>query len=161
MNAPAIAWHYTVGKYFEPIVKVGALVPIRTNGAPKKELTVVWLSTELFWEQTACKAWRNRDGTVMRLDMMKTAEACGGLVRFGVPAGRPGLFTFDDFVSMSGIPPRHAEHLELEGINQGATPDRWLVSFDPIPLADCCIEVFDCGGWAPVRKPGGEVVDVI
>jgi len=85
--------------------------------------------------------------------MQETYEKCQGFIRFGVQA--EALRDFRAFVELSGIPPEHARGLKLAGKRRGADWRDWRVSFEPIPISDCFVEVWygTERGWVRVQEP--------
>lgn len=141
-------WHYTIGDFLPPIAKTGALLPIPTNGAPKTERSVVWLSREPFFEPTSTKGYIDFKTGIMRSLTMKENHDMGqGLFRFKVKK-EVLLHTIYGFKAQSRIKPSHFNAIWQEGIREGADPLLWFVSFDPVPLTKIeRIEAWDGQKW--------------
>lgn len=127
-----LSWHYTIGWYYPLILKDQEIKCIPTNGAPKSERPVVWLSMDQHYEPTAAKAAGTSGGRVLLLSMQETAQHFGGLYRIGVD---PNSFELHDFVAfrrLSGISRTDAQELIRVGREEGAIVANWRVSFVPI-----------------------------
>lgn len=131
---PANLWHYTTGMKIPLILESGAILPIPTNGAPTSELPVIWLSRHPIFEPTAAKGCvDSHTGLFRRLTMQETHEMAGGLYRLKVS---PDIQTHEMewFRTNSGINRKTFKALAVIAKRQGANPDHWRVSAEPIPL---------------------------
>lgn len=155
-RAPSILWHYTTIETRLPaILRTGFLMPA-TDGVPQGERPVVWFSRQPEWEPTACKRWDWRKKRGRSLD--EIAHGHGGLARFGVdPSVAP--HDWEAFRQLSGISAAAANGLR-ESIRSGlyagtgAKSSDWYVSFEPVPVELCTIEVYlESLGWVPRPDP--------
>lgn len=151
-------YHYTIGAYLPPIIEAGELRPA-TAGVPSGERPAVWFSTNPEWEETANKmtARKVKGRVVFTMGTKEsTLKAGGGLVRIAVrPEAAP--LSWEDFRALSGVAKEHADSLEKAARDQGANPDEWRVSFDPVPRYEWIdVEVWSEGGWISAMKPDPE-----
>ena len=141
-------WHYTIGAKLPPIGESGALLPIPTPGAPRTERPVVWVSQQPEWEPTAAKGWWDPVTQTRRtLTKPETQELGAGLFRFKLREDQP-IHTIHGFKAQGRITPKNFAAIWKEGLRQGAKPEMWFVSFEPIPLSDIeRIEAWDGSQW--------------
>jgi hypothetical protein len=145
-------WHYTTGQCFLQIVEDGIIKPAIT-GVPTHEKPIVWFSTNPHWENTASKAMRKPDGSIVTLNMEETAEHCGGLVRFGV-APETAPHDWNALRDISGMSPKMASALYQAAIRQGARPGEWWGCFEPVPRSRwVAVHVYQDGRWVGVPLP--------
>lgn len=149
-----LAWHYTPATNLQAILEAGYLDPERTVMADG-ERSILWFSTNQFWEATAQKAMAN-GAVVRRLGMAGTYDAGNGLVRFGVP--RELLSPWPKIGKRAGMDKRARAILKSVGEDQGAIPRQWHGTFKRVPVKRCVIETFDGEAWQPMDAEieGGE-----
>jgi hypothetical protein len=141
-----IAWHYTIRFHLPSILSVGALLPADPFHAmgvfEREELRrfygdekpAVWFSLRQDWEPTADKG--------SAASRAETLAIGGGLLRFGVDERRvPATWTYH--ANTSGLKKKAARALERAAREKGANPSDWRVSYEPVPVTDCVIEVFN------------------
>ena len=144
----SIAWHYTVGVHFENICASGVILPA-TAYVPRRERPIVWFTSRDTFEPTACKIWRNRDGTVVLLGIEQTAELGGGLVRLGVPSAT--LIPWRRLPVAARMDLRHALTLEKIARQKGSDPDAWFGTFEPVSVSACIVDVYHGSTWVRVQ----------
>jgi hypothetical protein len=161
MEAPAflqkqpLVWHYTTVDCFKRIVRDGVLRPA-TAAVPQHERPVVWFSTNEYWEQSANKALQMSDGRLIALDMKGTAKHGGGLIRIGVAPER-APHTWNEMRRVARIDRRMARALMHVARRDGADPQQWRGSLEPVSRADwVAVEVFVSGAWVPVNLADAE-----
>lgn len=149
MAGTGLCWHYTVGVRFREIMAEGLIRPA-TAMVPAGERPAVWFSTEPEWEVTANKSIMTLDGRRRSGSRADTERVGGGLVRIGV-ALATAPHTWSGFRRHSGIDKRRAKGLEQAGIEAGADPRHWRVSFAAVPRAKwLTVDVWDSGQWVPI-----------
>lgn len=152
----ARVYHYTIGAYLLPIIESDEIRPA-TAGVPAGERPAVWFSTNPEWEETANKMTaRKGKGRVVvatKGTRESTAKGGGGLVRIAVrPEAAP--FSWQDYRALSGVAKAHADSLENVARFDGANPDEWRVSFDPVPRSEWIdVEVWTAGAWVSAMEP--------
>jgi len=97
----------------------------------RKEKPAVFCSTDKVFEPTAYKAFRASDGIIMlnSIDMM--LEFAGPLVRIEIKPDA-ALYTWEEYVKLSGITKKMAKALERSSIQQGSHVNDFYMSFNPI-----------------------------
>lgn len=155
-----IVWHYTVAVHFPKIVECGALLPVDPSHIDDRatptlraemrhlygnEKAALWFSARQDWEPTA-----NKGNATSRAE---TFEVGRGLVRFGIDETRVP-FGWAYHVRTSGIRRKGARQLERAGRACGANPSDWRVSYEPIPVGECVVEVFNAatGEWERIQE---------
>lgn len=123
-------WHYTVGDWWELILK-DEVIKLADKNVPKYERAVVWFSSSDNWEETANKSVMTPDG-LHDCDREDTALIGHGLFRIGV-APEVAPYRWNDYKKLSGIKAKHANALYGVAIMRGSRPGDWYVSFDPVP----------------------------
>ncbi len=136
-----VLWHYTIAAYLESIIKDGFIYPA-TAGVPKGERPIVWLSSNMLWEQTA-----NKGGAS---SMEETAQVGGGLVRIGVQpeTALPWL----KLKRLSRMQEWMATALVRSAKEMGANPFEWWGTFTPVSQSKwTAIETWSNGSWASLN----------
>mgnify|MGYP000108314525 CR=1 FL=1 len=121
MKKNKIAWHYTTGEKFMQIVKDGYLKPTGI-GIKGKEKSILWFSTNPYFEKTSCKLAFN-GVSVRTLTMEEIFIAGSALVRFGVLTN--SLISWDRLSELAKMPRKISRALEGAGKEQGANPSQW------------------------------------
>jgi hypothetical protein len=148
-----VAWHYTIGQWWEKIDSSGILRPA-TAFVPEGERPAVWFTVRDTYEPTAVKMVKNPDGTVRSLSVEETERLGRGLFRIGVDA--KGLLTWDQWKRRSGVARRMADALERVARKQGSDVADWLASFRPISREGWrSVQVRYRGEWTPVSFEAG------
>ena len=148
-----VAWHYTIGKWFQDIARDGFIKPA-TELICEQERPVVWFSTNPEWEATVNKVWRNGNGTLIPLTKDQTAELGGGLVRIAVRRETAPV-TWAVFKRESGIDPKKAKELERTALVRFADPREWRCSWVAIPSDKwIAVETWKDGRWTalPIER---------
>lgn len=153
----ATAWHYTTGDKFTLIIESGLIVPAATGVKPP-ERPIVWFSLNQYFEMTARKGLANESGLVRTASVQETREFGGGLVRFGLDAGRLIPWKGGELRKAARMGYTTAKKLEEAGIRQGASPFEWLGLLEPVPVDECAIMVmgegYKDGAWVDVMEAG-------
>lgn len=131
-----IVWHYTNGEKFLLIMESSFLATEMSTTKAVMDLMpesagCVWFSTNQEWDPTANKGVINEKGEIKSLSMLQTGCRCKGLYRFGVRA-TPPIYHWDYLKNEIGL--NIYKHLKESGIKQGANPNQWYASLEPIPL---------------------------
>lgn len=153
-----LAYHYTIGDYFRPIIESGFLDPARsvTQGQGLRERPILWFSTHPIWEPTACKAYSS-NGHIRTLSMAETIEKGHGGIRFGCPVSRLHSWSTGKLRSKARMSKDVAKALRLSGIEQGATPEFWYGSLSKVSLSGLTVEVINSDmQWELLRTPETE-----
>lgn len=129
-NGPRIAWHYTIGRCLESILRDGMIRPA-TEYVPKDERPCVWLSVRNAFDPTARKMLSLPDGSMRTATLEETERLGGGLFRIGVDAD--GCVDFKTYARESGASPAMVRSLKSVAERQGAKVIDWRVSFEPLP----------------------------
>lgn len=85
----------------------------------------------------------------------------GGLVRFGLDVCR--LIPWKGGVLRKAAKMSHANAKKLEGMGmkQGASPFEWMGTLDPVPIAECVIQVmgegYKDGNWLDIEDAGEQL----
>jgi len=137
-----ILWHYTTFKSIESILIDKNIMPATDFVDAKREKPAVWFSSNQYYEETARRGIKE-DNQVRRATFEEMTQAEGGLARVGVkPEMAP--HTWEDFKRTSGIPRRVATALEEVAAQEGANPEEWRASFEPVPKEQwVAVELWD------------------
>src|SRR5207248_9656228 len=95
-------WHYTAGDNFKSIFYSKVIRPATAHIAPG-EKSIVWFSTEEWWEPSVTKGRRRPDGTIEDLGMDALHAAGFMLWRIGV-APDTAPYTWSERKKLSGMP---------------------------------------------------------
>lgn len=143
-----IAWHYSLGIHRPSIYAAGVIRPAPPNADKRgdvrpehraairelygtREKPAVWFSLRQDWESTVAAPY-SREAIAEEF----------GLVRYGLDeACVPLGWTYH--VNTSGIRRQGAKALAMAAREAGANPADWRVSYEPVPVAACLVEVFD------------------
>ena len=145
-----MAWHYTIGQRFLPIMESGLLMPTKIGVTPP-ERPIVWFSMHQEFEPTARK-W---DATGRVMDVLEMIRVGRGLVRFGSEPKR--LLAGEALRKKARMLPRVWTGLAARGIAQGANPDDWCGTVVPVLVDRLVIEVTDADfKWVRVGNDSDE-----
>lgn len=156
------AWHYTTGEKFIQIVESGLILPA-TTGMKPPERPIVWFSLDQHFEMTARKGLANEAGFYRTASIQETRELGGGLVRFGLDAGRLIPWKGGELRKAAKMSYAVAKKLERESVKQSANPFEWLGSLVPVSIDECVIQVMGEGHkdglWIDVEEAGLRLVN--
>jgi hypothetical protein len=154
--AGTIAWHYTVGSRFLRIVEDRVIRTARKYITPG-ERAAVWFTLRNVWEETANKSFSSATGPPMHGDREQTRVKGGGLIRFGIDAGR--THDWRTYLACSGVDPELARGMLAVALERGSNPERdWLVHFGDVPRAMWLAVQSDEGGiWVDVPVDDGDM----
>lgn len=142
-------YHYTVGQHYNNIVKDG-LIKLATKYVPEGERPVVWLSSNLEWENSVRKTIRNDKGEAFE-DMARDELFRLGITPVRIEIDQVGLELYDweKFKNVSGMSPdlaRSFEEITAKGWNYDSS--EWYGSFEPIPVSSILsVEIWDGKNW--------------
>lgn len=163
-----ILWHYTKGLRFPEILESGQIVPsppipddmaqelMRSNPEAltrvMREAPIVWFSLNQHWEETtAVLRIDTATGKMERLSMEESAEAVCGLYRIGVVVSDT-LYQWKELKKLARMPSGMAAGLYESAREQGANPNEWYGSLEPVPMSKwVAVQRFDGGQWIDVE----------
>lgn len=134
-------YHYTIGFHLPTIVEEGLL---RANARHRgSAISVLWLSTNAVWEPSAVKSVVDADGSKRIIGLDELVTRGRGVFRIEVEPHQR-LYSWEEYVPMSGIDPDFARHLDESGREGGADPAQWKVCLEDLPRAQWrAIELYD------------------
>jgi hypothetical protein len=145
-----LAWHYTTGEKFIPIVESGELRPA-TAYVPDSEKPILWFSTHQYFEPTAQKSWVDESGSRL-LSIPELFKLAGGLIRFGYP--KRELLRGGALRRGANMDSAIWAGLKVAAQAQGGNPDDWWGCLGPVPVQSCVVEVMDENlRWVRVKSP--------
>lgn len=146
-----ILWHYTIKDYLSRIIETGEIRPA-TAGITAREKPCVWFSTNQTWEPTANKLIERQDGFICPGTKETTEKYGGGLVRIGV-APETAPHNWHAFKRLSNISAKVAKAMYNAGIDSGAKPSEWFVSFNSVPRPKwLAVETWNGVAWVAVAN---------
>jgi hypothetical protein len=147
---PVLAWHYTLGVHLLRILEQGYLLPNDTPETPAVECPLVWFSLNQKHEPSALKA-AVVQGVAQPATLAAMRQWGNGVYRLGL---KPGVLLGGEALRRQAriSKARWAELLK-QAEACGADVSEWLGSVDPVPAADCVIEVLtEQGQWQRVAS---------
>ncbi len=137
--------HYTTLTLLPQILNSGNLLP-HMDG--RLEKSVVWLSSDSFWEPTATKPCRT-DSALVSLKFWEYRDLFG-CIRFALPADDSRLLTWRDVCEQVGLSRVERRKLEADARKRGGDPKQWFAVPAAIPLADMSLEILSINEWRTV-----------
>ena len=137
--------HYTSLVRLPQILNSGQLLP-HMDGHVEK--SVVWLSSDSFWEPTATKPCRT-DSALVNLKFWEYRDLFG-CIRFALPADDSRLLTWRDVCEQVGLSRVERRKLEADARKRGGDPKQWFAVPAAIPLADMSLEILSINEWRTV-----------
>ena len=131
---PDLLWHYSSREALNGMLYHDF---IRANSIPPWARAAVWFSTEAAWEPTA-------------FNFTRTSDIRIGVVKDTAP------YSWLDFMAMSGIDESFAEGLASSGIQRGADPSHWFVSFCDVSRTKwVCVQerISPAADWSSLALP--------
>lgn len=124
-------FHYTPEIRIEEIINSGVINLATKSIFHKKEKPVAWVSTNLFWENTATKSSCDIFGNVIRLSFEEQLNNFG-CARIEVKEN--GLMTWAKLKHEANMDLTVAKAFEETGLIQGSNPKEWYGSLQPIGI---------------------------
>jgi hypothetical protein len=137
--------HYTTLTLLPQILNSGHLLP-HMDGRVEK--SVVWFSSDSFWEPTATKPCRT-DNALVSLKFWEYRDLFG-CIRFALPADDSRLLTWREVCQQAGLSRVERRKLEAAARKQGGDPKQWFAVPAAIPLADMSLEILSINEWRTV-----------
>ena len=137
--------HYTTLTLLPQILNSGHLLP-HMDGRIEK--SVVWLSSDSFWEPPATKPCRT-DSALVSLKFWEYRDLFG-CIRFALPADDSRLLTWRDVCEQAGLSRVERRKLEADARKRGGDPKQWFAVPAAIPLADMSLEILSINEWRTV-----------
>lgn len=146
-------WHYTISQTLQKIIETGE---IKKNIPHIEDSPVVCVSSNSFWEETVRKAIRDPKTGEMTDPLSRDELFKKGYtpVRIEMNMEIVILHSWVEHHKKKGhITKELAESLENKGIEWGANPNQWWVSYQSIPLSDCLRpdEIWNGRGWEAIK----------
>jgi hypothetical protein len=150
-------WHYTTADRLHKIAESGRINTTSTL-IERGERPAVWLSTNPEWEETVQRVVINEVGNktppLSRDGLLKLGIIP---VRIEINCQQVRLLNWNEFKKKSRISKFCADNLEEVALEDGADPQQWRASFQPIDLKrTVCVEFWDGKAWvaAPDKYTG-------
>jgi len=129
-----IIWHYTHGGAAREILETGFLKVSEAERKMKVKPPGLWFSLNQDWEYS-CNKWVKKSPSTPEVRLTKEQQhEHYGLYRFGIMLNDAEVCSWDDYLSKSNTPRKLHKAMEALGIEQGANPNDWYVSFKDIDL---------------------------
>ena len=142
-----VIYHYTSGSHLEKILESGKLIVSEWERKNKIKPPAFWFSKNPIWEATATKMVVCPNGQTKKLSKEEQHKEFG-LYRFVIPFVKEKFCSWQKYKHKCNISSPMCDHMEKEGIRQGARPGQWFAVFENISLKDCLrCEVWDGVAW--------------
>ncbi len=141
LKPPAVlAWHYTLGIHLLPILESGHLLPMDTPDTPASESPLVWFSLNTRYEPSAAKSLV-LDGVTQAPTLAVMRQLGNGIYRLGLTPRQ--LLTGQALRRQARIGKERWVAISAQAQACGANTGEWYGSVNPVPAADCVIEVLN------------------
>lgn len=137
--------HYSALTRLPQMLNSGHLLPHRDGHVEK---SVVWFSSESFWEPTATKPFRT-DNALVNLKFWEYRDLFG-CIRFSLSADDSRLLTWREVCQQAGLSRVERRKLEAAARKQGGDPKQWFAVPAAIPIADMSLEILSINEWRTV-----------
>ncbi|MBW0161805.1 MAG: hypothetical protein HYI21_00390 [Sediminibacterium sp. Gen4] len=145
MQQENLIWHYTTKVHYPNIVNDGFLRPSKGDKIMGAK-PALWFSKNPIWEPTATKLAGDSLGNIYKLTPQQQFESFG-MIRFGIEFD-DSLISWSRYKHKSNIKTEWYCHLEQSGIEQGANPKDWFVSFQRVTSDKwLTVQEFDGEKW--------------
>ena len=137
-------WHYTKGCHLPQILE-SEVIRVADILLDPRERPVVWFSPHPLWEPTVTSLWAD-------LPIEEIAVRAGGLVRIEVRAEAAPV-SWRSWRKHSGVSWKTATRLGDTARKQGANPNGWRVSYQPVTSEMwLAVETWNNGVWQPLPQ---------
>ncbi len=149
-------WHYTATRRLAKIIESRKIMAT-SMGIEPMEHPVVWFSSNPDFEQSARNEIRDKDNGSARPEATREEMFRAGFppVRIEINTSKVRVLDWEGYKKMSGISEEAALGLEKAGVEKGAEPSEWYVSFESVPLAGGCrfpIEIWNGRQWIDIER---------
>lgn len=147
-HPPMLAWHYTLGAHLLRILENGHILPHDTPDTPALECPVAWFSLNQRHDPSALKSIEV-NGVVQPPTLAAMRQWGNGVYRLGISP--KALLGGEALRRQARIGKDRWAELRQQAKACGADPSQWYGAVDPVPVADCVIEVLnDAQQWVRV-----------
>ena len=147
-HPPMLAWHYTLGAHLLRILENGHILPHDTPDTPALECPVAWFSLNQRHDPSALKSIEV-NGVVQPPTLAAMRQWGNGVYRLGISP--KALLGGEALRRQARIGKARWADLLKQAKACGANASEWYGSVDPVPAADCVIEVLnDAQQWVRV-----------
>lgn len=147
-HPPLLAWHYTLGAHLLRILENGHILPHDTPDTPAVECPVAWFSLNQRHDPSALKSIEVH-GVAQPPTLAAMRQWGNGVYRLGISP--KALLGGEALRRQARISKARWAELLQQAKACGAQASQWYGSVDPVPTADCVIEVLnDAQQWVRV-----------